>query len=138
MPNGIDLIVADHERVSDLFDRFSESGDATLVGQIVDALTAHDEAEHAALYPLAGAVLGDEAMIEELSRAHSLVKKQIEHLWALEGAPLDVAVGELRATVTAHVADEEEDLLPKLREVATPEQLEGLGARIEQVKQRVG
>ena len=136
--NGIDLILADHERVNDLFDRFEATGDATLIGQIVDALSAHDDAEQAALYPLAGVVLGDEKLIERSSQAHSQVKKLIEHLWALEGAPLGDAVTTLRAAVTDHVADEERALLPKLAKKATPEQLDGLAARIEQVKQRVG
>jgi hemerythrin superfamily protein len=136
--NGIDVILADHERVNDLFDRFEATGDATLIGQIVDALNAHDDAEQAALYPLVGAVLGDETLIERSSHAHSEVKKLIEHLWALEGAPLVDSVAALRTAVTDHVADEERNLLPKLGKQATPEQLDGLAARIEQVKQRVG
>ena len=57
---------------------------------------------------------------------------------ALEGPPLVEAVKVLQASVTDHVADEEADLLPRLAEAATPEQLDGLAARIEQVKQRVG
>jgi hemerythrin superfamily protein len=138
MPNGIDLIVADHERVNDLFARFEAEGDATLIGEIVDALSAHDQAEHAALYPLAGELLGDERMLERLDRAHSLVKKLIEHLLGLEGLPLTEAVTELRTVVTDHVEDEESKLLPALAKAATPEQLAGLAARIEQNKQRVG
>jgi hemerythrin superfamily protein len=136
--NGIDLILADHERVNDLFDRFEASGDPGLIGQIVDALTAHDDAEQAALYPLVGVVLGDENLIERSARAHSRVKKLIEHLWALEGAPLTDAVAALRAAVTDHVADEERNVLPKLTKRATAEQLDGLAARIEHAKQRVG
>jgi hemerythrin superfamily protein len=136
--NGIDLILEDHERVNELFARFEETGDATLIGQIVDALTAHDQAEHAALYPLAGALLDDPDSLERYSRAHSMVKKVIEHLWGLEGEPLVAEVAVLRAAVTDHVAEEENELLPALTKAATYEQLEGLGARIEQVKQRVG
>ena len=138
MANGIDLILADHERVNLLFAQFEEAGDATIVGQIVDALGAHDEAEHAALYPLAGELLGDARMIERYAAAHSLVKKTIENLMALEGRPLLDAVATLRGAVNDHVADEESTLLPALAKAATPSQLEGLAARIEQVKQRVG
>ena len=138
MPNGIDLILADHERVNLLFAQFDETGDATVIGQIVDALSAHDQAEHAALYPLAGTVLGDERMLERYAAAHSLVKKTIDHLMGLEGAPLLDAVAVLRQAVAEHVADEESKLLPALAKAATANQLEGLAARIEQVKQRVG
>jgi len=136
--NGIELILEDHERVNILFDRFEDTGDATLIGQIIDALTAHDQAEQAALYPLAGALLGDLPSIERYSRAHSMVKKLIEHMWALEGDALAAEVGILRAAVTEHVAEEENELLPALAEAATEEQLEGLAARMEQLKQRVG
>jgi hemerythrin superfamily protein len=138
MSNGIDLILADHERVSLLFARFDETGDASVVGLIVDALVAHDQAEQAALYPLAGALLGDAGAIAEYDREHSVVKKAIEHLEGLEGAPLVDAVSFLRSVVEEHVAGEEADLLPALTKAATVAQLDGLGARILQSKQRVG
>ena len=138
MPDGIDLILADHERVNDLFTRFDKTRDGTLVGQIVDALSAHDQAEHGALYPLAGNLLGDEEMLERYGRAHSLVKKTIDQLMGLEGQPLVAAVAALQAAVSEHVADEESKLLPALKQAATQSQLDGLAARIEQIKQRVG
>lgn len=136
--NGIDLVLADHRRVEELFDTYDETGDATVIGQIVDALSAHDQAEHAALYPLAGEVLGDADLVERLAAAHSRVKKLVEHLTGQEGASLDGTVSALRDAVSDHVAEEESELLPALAAAATPGQLDGLGARIEQNKQRVG
>jgi len=138
MADGIDLILADHVRVNALFATFAETGDGGVVGQIVDALTAHDSAEHAALYPLAVALLDDPELIERSEAAHSDVKRLIEHLRAEEGPALVDAVAALQTAVTAHVHDEEKNLLPALAKVATVDQLDGLGARIEQNKQRVG
>lgn len=138
MPNGIDLILADHRRVDALFEEFAAGGDPTVVGRIVDALSMHDQAEHAALYPLAGHVLGDTELIARSAAAHSGVKKLIERLVQLEGAPLMDAVVELASVVRTHVEDEEQHLLPRLADACTPAQLEGLAARIEQNKQRVG
>jgi hemerythrin superfamily protein len=138
VPNGIDLILADHERVNDLFERFDSTRQAFVVGEIMDALTAHDDAEHSALYPLAGHVLGDVDLLERAAVAHSAVKRQMDRIRHLEGQPLVDAVQVLRDLVTEHVQDEETNLLPALRERATAAQLEGLGARIEQTKQRVG
>ena len=138
MPNGIDLILADHRRVDALFTTFAETADGTIIGQVVDALAAHDDAEHAALYPLAGHLLGDAAAIERWAQAHSTVKKQIDHLTTLEGAPLVEAFEALRQLVHEHVEDEEKNLLPALRDTATPQQLDGLGSRILQAKQRGG
>ena len=44
MPNGIDLILSDHRMVETLFDRFDQTGDATLIGQVIDQLAGHDDA----------------------------------------------------------------------------------------------
>jgi hemerythrin superfamily protein len=138
MPNGIDLIIADHERVDALFTAFAETGEPTLVGRIVDALSVHDQAEHSALYPLAGHVLGDTDLIERSAAAHSGVKKLIDRLQHLEGAPLLQAVADLAEVVRVHVRDEEQHLLPALSRACSPAQLDGLGARLQQTKQRVG
>lgn len=138
MPNGIDLILADHRTVDSLFAQFEATLDGTVIGVIIDKLKAHDDAEHAALYPLAGHVLGDADLIERSAAAHSMVKKQIDVITTLEGAPLVEAFRALRAIVEEHVADEEKNLLPRLAEQATAQQLEGLGARILQAKQRGG
>jgi len=138
MPNGIDLIVADHRSVDALFARFDDSADATIIGQVVCELKAHDDAEQAVLYPTVGKILGDADMIRRSSVAHSAVKNQIDLLTTLEGPPLVDAFKALRAIVQKHVADEEKNILPALGNAATPQQLEELGARILQVKQRVG
>ncbi|MCU1367621.1 MAG: hypothetical protein JWN39_3260 [Ilumatobacteraceae bacterium] len=138
MPNGIDLILADHRNVEALFAAFAETGDASTIGLVIDALKAHDDAEQAALYPLAGMVLGDPEMIERAAIAHSKVKKQIDVITTLEGQPLVDAFAALQKIVAAHVADEERTMLPALSERASAQQLEGLGARILQAKQRVG
>ena len=138
MPNGIDLILADHRAVDDLFAKFEATQDGTVIGEVIDKLKAHDDAEQAALYPLVGHVLADADLIERSAAAHSAVKKQIDVLGTLEGAPLSDAFRALRAIVEEHVADEETNLLPRLAEKATPQQLEGLGARILQAKQRGG
>ena len=70
MPSGIDLILADHQRVNAMFARHSGTGDGATVGQILDALTAHDDAEHSVLYPFAMSLLGDAALIERCELAH--------------------------------------------------------------------
>ena len=138
MPIGTDLIRDDHVKVDALFDQYDQTKDASLIGQILDALNAHDQAEHAALYPLAAATLADDELITRYEVAHMLVKRQIDAVRVLEGEPLVAAVESLRLLVTDHVNDEESNLLPALESVATPDQLEGLAARIEQNKQRVG
>ena len=138
MPNGIDILLADHRNVGALFAQFDQSGDANLIGQVIDALKAHDDAEQAALYPFAGTLLGNTTLIERAAAAHSTVKKQFDVIGSLEGAPLIDAFRKLRQIVDKYVTDEERNLFPKLAEQASPQQLEALGARLLQAKQRVG
>ena len=138
MPNGIDLILADHQAVRDLFAQFEETGDANIIGMVVDKLKAHDDAEQAALYPFAGVILGDAGLIERSAAAHSMIKKQFDFMTTLEGEPLTNAFRGLKKIVESHATDEEKNLLPAIAEQATPQQLDELGARILQAKQRVG
>ena len=138
VPNGIDLILTDHEMVDALFAEFDDTRDATVVGQIIGQLSLHDEAEHAALYPFAMTKLSNTALFERSEAAHSAVKRQIDHLVGLEGDALVAAVAALRKLVDTHVKDEEKNLLPKLAEASTAAELDSLGARILQAKQRGG
>lgn len=141
MPDGIDLILADHRYVDELFAAFSADPQGGIVGKVVDALTAHDDAEHGALYPFAESVLGDAAstkLLERAGLAHAAVKKKIDQLKFLEGQPMVDAFAELQRLVQEHVKDEERNLLPALREAATAAQLDILASRILQAKQRGG
>lgn len=138
MPNGIDLILADHRAVAELYETFAETGDGTIIGQVVGMLQAHDDAEQAALYPMIGTVLDDVDAVTRAAAAHSAVKQQIDVLMGLEGGALTDAFVVLMGLVQEHVDDEQDHLLPALAEAATPAQLELLGARILQAKQRGG
>lgn len=138
MPNGIDLILADHRNVDALFAEFEKSGNGAIVGQVVDMLKAHDEAERAALYPIAADVLGDADTVGSLLAAHHAVRAEIAAVSSSEGSALVAAFARLRELVTEHVADEERGLLAALQDRATPQQLDELGARLLQAKQRGG
>ena len=138
MPNGIDLVLEEHRMVEELFAEFNSTRLGIHAGKIFDALAAHDDAENATLYPLALGLLADAGLLERSEAAHTTVKKLIDLAKNLEGQPLVDVMAQLEAAVQAHVRDEEKNLLPKLQQSATPAQLEGLAARWEQVKQRVG
>jgi hemerythrin superfamily protein len=138
VPNGIDLILADHRAVEELFAAFDDTQDGGVIGQVVDMLAAHDDAEHGVLYPFAAAFIKNTAVLDRAALAHTAVKQQIEHLMAQEGDPLVDAFTALRRLVQNHVKDEEKNLLPALAKAASDAELDTLGARILQAKQRVG
>jgi len=138
MPNGIDLILADHRAAEERFEAFDASQDGAVIGQVLDMLTGHDDAEHGALYPFALDLLGGGDVFDRSLAAHSAVKQQMDHLKALEGPPLTESFAVLRQLVADHVQDEEQNLLPALAEAASDADLDTLGARILQAKQRGG
>jgi hypothetical protein len=138
MPNGLELVMADHRRVDALFATFAATPLGSHAAMIFDSLAAHDDAENGALYPLALGLLGDAELLERAEAAHSQVKKLIDHAKNVEGAALVDVMALLQIAVETHVADEERNLLPKLQAAATPAQLDGLAARWQQILQRVG
>ncbi len=138
MSNGIDLILGEHRHVEELFAEFRKGREGTVAGMIFDALSAHDDAEQATLYPLVEALGIDPAVVARSLRAHSGLKRLIEHARGQEGRPLVEAMAAVEAAVADHVRDEERALLPVLQKAATVPQLEGLASRWNQVQQRVG
>lgn len=138
MPNGLDIILADHRAVEELFTRFDQSGQAALIGQTIDMLKAHDEAERAALYPFAAELLGDAEPVDAMLAEHHSVREAIVLVSALEGDALVAGFAKLRSIVDHHVAEEEQGLLPIVHEAASQQQLQALGARFLQAKQRGG
>ena len=138
MPNGVDLILADHEVLKGLFSQFDETHDVRLIGQVTAALKALDDAEHAALYPMAWNILTDPNLNQRCEIAHSRIRDQIDVVVLLHGEPLIAAFRVLRDLVIEHVADEDGNMLAALSERASPQQLDVLGARILRAKQHVG
>src|SRR6476646_9866287 len=102
MPSGIDLLIAEHELVTQLFDEFEAGPNGAAIGRIADALKAHDEAEQAALYPML-ASCADDRLVVRAQAEHSAVKRQLDLVLGLEGPPLVDAARVLRALVAAHV-----------------------------------
>lgn len=130
MPNGVDLILADHQAVRGLFAQFDETGNASSMREAFRALTAHDDAEHAALYPMAWTILGDPILNQRCQVAHSRMRTKIEAMLLLQGERLIDEFRVLRDLVTEHFDDEERNMLAALSERASPQQLDVLGARI--------
>ena len=85
MPNGIDLILADHRRVEALFAEFDETGDGAIIGQVVDALTGARRRRARRALPARRPRARRRRLIERWAAAHSAVKKQIDLLRTLEG-----------------------------------------------------
>ena len=117
MPNGIDLILADHELVASLFDAFESTGDAGLSARSSTSSPPTTTPSSGALYPLAAIVLDDADAARPLARsptrpssARSTTSRPRRARRSSRPSPCSAAL------VEEHVADEEKHLLPALRE----------------------
>jgi len=140
--NLIDLIMADHRAVEDVF-KDLEKGDGppdhrrTLADHAITELVRHSVAEEMYLYPAARTRLpnGDEIAdheIEEHGEAEQ-VMKELEGLPATE-AKFATLIDQLISDVRHHIAEEESDLLPKLQEACSADELMELGKKVADAK----
>jgi hemerythrin superfamily protein len=126
------MLEADHRQVEELFDKIEKAdGDARqpMIDELVESLRAHMALEEAVVYPQMEPVTGHE-MVEEGNVEHELGRKGLEDVVRLApdepgfGAALDA----VKAGISHHVKEEEEEVFPKLRskgekvlaEMATP------------------
>ena len=124
--DAIELLSNDHEKVRQLFEEYEQleadeasDGDRqALAEQICDALTAHMTAEEEIFYPAASTALRDTEMTDDAKEEHASAQALITRLLALE--PRDALYGDtmrlLREAIEHHVAEEEGELFPQLRE----------------------
>ena len=126
--DAIEMLANDHERVAELFEEFESAKDedededdkAARVSEICLELTIHATLEEEIFYPAARAALGEEAddLLDEAEVEHDSLKSLVAQL--LEEQPgddlYDAKVKVLGEYVKHHVAEEEGELFPKLRD----------------------
>ncbi|MFH8573996.1 hemerythrin domain-containing protein [Streptomyces sp. NPDC017993] len=145
MGHGGDVIAeltSDHREVDELFEQL----DNAMPGserrkQLADALTIelvrHSVAEEQHLYPAVREHLdGGDAIADREVADHARVENLLKDLEERDAddTDFDRLVRELRTEVTAHVADEEHNLFPQLREGVHSYLLESLGEKVREAK----
>lgn len=147
MANVIELIIADHREVDDLFARLrSGRGDrSALAAELERLLLAHSRAEEDRVYPVVVRQGSDEkAEIQHSEEEHHEAEELARRL--READPtlkrFDDLVERLAESVTHHVRTEESEVLPALREAASAAELSELAdqftRRKEEILQRFG
>ncbi|GGT16547.1 hemerythrin domain-containing protein [Streptomyces chromofuscus] len=140
--NVIDELVTDHREVEELFGRIEAlppgNTDRKLhADQVTMELVRHSVAEEAYLYPAVrqhvpdGDAIADKEL-EDHAKAEQIMKD-------LEGCDaddpeFDRLIGMLMTEIRMHVADEEENLFPRLRAACSPQALDELGDKVRMAK----
>lgn len=141
--DAIELLSHDHRMVEQLFRDYpaaaSDSQRRGVVEVLVRELSKHAALEELMFYPLAQRVLpdGETAISRRLDR-HAAVKRQLIELDRLSEG--DERTGNLMAqlqeVVAGHVQEDEQELMPRLREHLDEQALTELGAELDAAKQR--
>ncbi|MGW2520897.1 hemerythrin domain-containing protein [Streptomyces sp. NPDC001617] len=140
--NVIDELMTDHREVEEMFGRIESLpiGDKdrkVYADQATMELVRHSVAEEAYLYPAVREhVAGGDGIADKEIEDHSTAERIMKDLESCEAdhAEFDRLIGRLMAEVRAHIADEEENLFPKLRAACPPEALDKLGDKVRQAK----
>lgn len=141
--DATEVLMADHREVKGLFGRFARSSRADtrrdLAKQIIRELSVHAAIEEAKLYPvIRDEVEGGQIMYTESIEEHQGVKEILAELdKTLEKAHTKAfgdKVARLKREVEHHVAEEETEIFPNLRQTLSKERLDQLGRELQRAK----
>ena len=138
--NALDLLTEDHQKVKQLFEQAQQIRDnqqkIELFDRIDTELALHAEIEETIFYPALEEHNELKEMVREARQEHEEVEQlllEIEDL-ATEETDFTSELTELEKTVEHHVAEEEGEMFPKVREIFDNEALERLGKNLESAK----
>lgn len=132
MNDVVDLIVQDHRQLQRMFEelRSDPSKRQALAPVMSTLLFAHSRAEESEVYPRARAA-GGEDDVEHSQEEHLLADQLAERLTGLdpESDEFGDVLEQLIEAVTHHLEEEEESVLPHMRERMSADDLRELGER---------
>lgn len=141
----IGILTQDHREVEEMFTELealmAAGSDAdkerrrVVVDRVTIELVRHSVAEEVAVYP----AVKDKVSAEEAERAkreHAEAEQTMKRLERLDpdDASFDDEIRTLMTEIRAHVAEEEGQMFPHMREVMTQEELVSLGKKVETIK----
>lgn len=120
--HAISILLKDHDKVKDLFDRFEKAHSAAerekLIAEAITELKIHAVIEEEIFYPAVRAHVGKNLM-NEADEEHHVARVLIAELDASgrENDHRDAKFKVLAENVRHHIKEEENEVLPKAREV---------------------
>ena len=136
--NALDLLIEQHDEVEDLFEMIEKAeGEkkVELFEELADKLAAHATMEEKIFYPAVKAKATEELLVES-TEEHLQIKRVLADLLELgaDDEHFDAKLKVMQEEVDHHAREEEEDkLFPKVRKLMSADELEGLGAEMEQL-----
>jgi len=143
--DAIVLLKADHKEIRRIFREFQAAGDravkkkARLAERMIELLTVHTYIENEVMYPEVRALMPDlEDDVLESYEEHHVADVLCAELSAMksDAERFDAKATVLIENVTHHIEEEEQDWFPKVRAGLGRKQLQELGARLEQAREK--
>jgi hemerythrin superfamily protein len=137
--NAIKLLESQHREVEALFSKIEKATSthekAKLFAQLADDLAMHAAIEEHQFYPAVRAKRTEDILLESLEE-HVGIKRVIADLLAISASDesFDAKIKVLKEQVEHHVEEEETDLFPKSKKVLDSQEMEALGAALEDEK----
>ena len=136
MPDVIDAIQKDHERIRSLFGELVDAGEQRpeVAEELVHLLVAHETAEQELIHPLTRKA--DESVVEELlveEKSAEVALSELEDL-EVDSPQFRAKLVSIRDAVLAHADHEETDEHPKLRREVDADQLDRMTGPYEAAK----
>ena len=138
--DALELLKQDHQAVKDLFGQLDDTEDTKqrkrLFDQIDTQLNIHAHIEETVFYPEMQKIDELKDMVEEALEEHQEVKTLLEEIEGLdpEAEQFSASLEELMENVEHHVAEEEDEMFPKVRERCDQATLDRLGDQLELAK----
>jgi hemerythrin superfamily protein len=135
--DAIQLLKDDHKKVEKIFsDMEGKENRQRLFPELDRELSVHAEIEEKVFYPATKEAEPTRDLVLESIEEHKQIKMVLADLEQTDktteewGAALKV----LKEDVMHHVGEEESELFPRVKKVLSKQQLEDLGARMEELK----
>jgi hemerythrin superfamily protein len=138
--DAIEQTIQDHRTAEELFQRFEKADDLaekrSILNDIIEELSVHATIEEQELYPVMKELPDGEDLVAEAMEEHLEAKLALAVLEQLppDSPDFDTKAQELIADVRHHVEEEEQELLPKLKDAFDGDRLEDLGRRLQEAK----
>jgi hemerythrin superfamily protein len=143
--DAIVILKNDHKQIRKLFKQFQAAGEdaeerkGDIVKQIIEELQVHTYLENECMYPEVRKLLPDlEDDILESYEEHHVADVLVAELYAMKPGDerFDAKTTVLIENVLHHIEEEEQDWFPKVREGLGRKQLQDLGARMNEMREK--
>ncbi len=143
--DAIVILKNDHKQIRKLFKQFQTAGEdaeerkGDIVKQIIEELQVHTYLENECMYPEVRKLLPDlEDDVLESYEEHHVADVLVGELYAMKPGDerFDAKTTVLIENVLHHIEEEEQDWFPKVREGLGRKQLQDLGARMNELRDK--